>query len=236
MTGLSIAKSLELLLVEPTVTGDDVDAACVHARDLHLAAVCVAPVNVQRAVSALAGTATQVCCVISFPAGHDRVETKLFAVDLARQDGAHRITIALDHAALAAGDVGRVRAEVRAILAHERRAELGAGGGDPYLTVAFETMQHDLERLQLLLDEMHDTGIGFVQVSTGWSGHAITDEHVRRLRDALPDDVGIKAVGGVSTLEDAVGLVNAGAVRVVTGSAIAIALEERRERSESGVL
>jgi deoxyribose-phosphate aldolase len=90
-------------------------------------------------------------------------------------------------------------------------------------------MQYDLELLAPLFDDFHESSVGFVQTSTGWFDHAVTDEHIRHLRGAIPADVGIKAVGGVASLEDADGLVNAGAVRIVTGSAIAIALDEKRQ-------
>jgi deoxyribose-phosphate aldolase len=235
MSGVSIAKTLELLLVEPTVTGTDVDAACRRARELHLASVCVAPVHVARATSELADGDTQVTAAISFPAGHDRVEVKQLAIDLARRDGARRISVALDHSSLATGDVTAAQAELRALLAHEHRAVLGGVVADPYLTVVLETMQYDLESLAPLFDAFHESSIGFVQTSTGWFNHAVTDEHIRHLRRSIPADVGIKAVGGVASLEDAEGLVNAGAVRIVTGSAIAIALDEKRQHEMRSV-
>jgi dihydroorotate dehydrogenase len=53
---------------------------------------------------------------------------------------------------------------------------------------------------------------------------------VRSLREHLPADIAIIAVGGIATLEDATDLVTAGAVRVGSGSAVAIIDQERHAR------
>jgi deoxyribose-phosphate aldolase len=58
----------------------------------------------------------------------------------------------------------------------------------------------------------------------------VTEQHVRGLREHLPPDIAIVAVGGVATLEDAESLVAAGAVRVGSGSAVTIIGQERHAR------
>ena len=45
------------------------------------------------------------------------------------------------------------------------------------------------------------------------------------MREALPEGVGVKAAGGIRTLETAEAMINAGASRIGTGSAVKIMKE-----------
>src|SRR3989338_1211709 len=104
MSGLSIAKSLELSLLRPTVTHEDVRAGCSLALEHHLAAACVYPVHVALAAELLAGTATRVCAAIGFPFGQDTIPGKLVAIEQAQSDGADEMAVMLDHSSIASGD------------------------------------------------------------------------------------------------------------------------------------
>ena len=53
---------------------------------------------------------------------------------------------------------------------------------------------------------------------------------VELMRDALPEQVGVKASGGIRTLEDAEAMINAGASRLGTSSAVRI-LHELEQQS-----
>jgi len=56
-------------------------------------------------------------------------------------------------------------------------------------------------------------------------GTQATVEDVELMREALPEGVGVKASGGIRTLEAAEAMINAGASRVGSGSAIKIMRE-----------
>lgn len=230
MTGLSIAKSLDLLLLQATVTHDDVVAGCALADEYHLASVCVYPVHVARAVAALRGSDTRVCAAIGHPYGQETTATKLVAIEQARAHGAEEISLMLDHSAIVSGDLDAAVHELELVAADAVRASLHSARGTSDLTLAVETTLYDCTALAPLWDVLHESPVGFVQTSGGHQSRAVTEEHVRQLRGLLPTDVAIKAVGGVHELEAATTLLAAGAVRVGTGSAIAIADAERRGR------
>jgi deoxyribose-phosphate aldolase len=103
------------------------------------------------------------------------------------------------------------------------------------LTLVAETTMYDCAELAPLFRRLHDSGVDFLQTSSGHQTRAVTEQHVRELRELLPVDIAVKAVGGVHNLDDAVGLLASGAVRVGSGSAVAIAQQEREQRRERQV-
>lgn len=231
MSGISLAKSLELHLLQPLVTRAEVTAGCERAGAAHLASVCVWPAHVRLAAEVLAGSDTRVRAAIGFPYGQDTAEGKLAACDRALQDGAHELAVMLDHSALGPdGDPLAVREELDRILGHAWWSALNAARGRAELTLVLETTMLDLEPLRQVFERLHDSPAGFIQTGSGHQPRAVTEQHVRGLREHLPPDIAIVAVGGVATLEDATELVAAGAVRVGSGSAAAIIDAERHAR------
>ncbi|MCW2928971.1 MAG: deoxyribose-phosphate aldolase [Thermoleophilia bacterium] len=231
MTGISIAKSLELHLLQPLVTRDEVRAGCLRAADAHLASVCVWPAHVALAASTLAGRDTRVRAAIGFPYGQETASVKLAACDRALADGAHELAVMLDHSALApGGDPAAARVELDQVLQHAWWSALNAARGRAELTVVLETTMLDLRELAPVFERLHDTPAGFLQTGSGHQPRAVTEQHVRALRELLPADIAIVAVGGVAQYDDAEALVTAGAVRVGSGSAIAIIDQERHAR------
>jgi deoxyribose-phosphate aldolase len=230
VSGISIAKSLELTLLGPVTTVDDVRAGCSLAVDANLAAVCVWPAHVRTAAEALVGSATRACAAIAFPYGHDTVEAKLFAIDRAVRDGASELAVLLDPSPLVAGRVDLALEEVERVCSRVSISQLQTTRGRSELTLVLETTLLDCTRLEPLWQAMGEGPVGFLQTSSGHQTRAVTDDHVRSLRDLLPDDVAIKAVGGIHSLADASSLLTSGAVRVGAASAVAIAQQERHER------
>ena len=64
--------------------------------------------------------------------------------------------------------------------------------------------------------------LDFAQTSTGRGPALATVHDVELLRDCLSESVGVKASGGIETLEDVYAMVNAGAGRI--GSPVAVDL------------
>jgi len=241
VTGISIAKSLELHLVQSLVTREQVRAGCERAGEAHLASVCVWPAHVELAAEVLAGSDTRVRAAIGFPYGQDTVPLKLAACDRALVDGAHELAIMLDHSVIGefgahggADAAGAMRDELVRVLQHSWWSALNAARGRAEVTVVLETTMLDLAVTAPVFEALAESPAGFLQTGTGHQHRAVTAEHVRALREQLPADVAIIAVGGIATLEDAAALVSAGAVRVGSGTATAIAEQERHERAARG--
>ena len=65
-------------------------------------------------------------------------------------------------------------------------------------------------------------GAGFVKTSTGFSKSGATVEDVALMRKTVGPKVGVKASGGVRTLEDLRAMIAAGATRIGTSSGVKI--------------
>ena len=105
--------------------------------------------------------------------------------------------------------------------------------------VIFETGYLDDDHILRLCDICSQHQVGFVKTSTGF-GYArqpdgtfaatgATESHVRMMREHCPASVGVKASGGIRTLDDLLRMVEAGANRIGASSTEFI-LREARER------
>ena len=65
-------------------------------------------------------------------------------------------------------------------------------------------------------------GANFIKTSTGFSSYGATEDDVRLIRKSVGPDIGVKASGGVKTLSSLNMLVEAGANRIGTSSALSI--------------
>lgn len=66
-------------------------------------------------------------------------------------------------------------------------------------------------------------GADFVKTSTGMhKAGGATVEHVKIMRETVGDGMGVKAAGGVRTLDDCKAMVKAGANRIGTSGGVAI--------------
>jgi deoxyribose-phosphate aldolase len=72
-----------------------------------------------------------------------------------------------------------------------------------------------------------NAGADFVKTSTGFSSGGATAEDVSLMRAVVGGDIGIKAAGGVRSLEDVKKMVAAGATRIGASASVKI-LEQAR--------
>jgi deoxyribose-phosphate aldolase len=67
-----------------------------------------------------------------------------------------------------------------------------------------------------------EAGASFVKTSTGFAGGGATVEDVKLMRETVGKIFGVKAGGGIRTLEDAIKMIEAGATRLGTSGSIAM--------------
>ena len=78
------------------------------------------------------------------------------------------------------------------------------------------------KELNKLLEYCAETKVDFVKTSTGYSQKSIQPQLVQKMRDSLPDVIGIKASGGIRDYALAKSLVEAGATRLGTSASLDI--------------
>ena len=217
-----LSKTIDQTLVDLRVSAEEVAAICRHARDLHVASVCVLPLHVAVAAEELRGSDVKVCAVIGFPSGRARAATKLAEARAALADGAGELELLVNVGALRAGDARLVRDEL-ASFARKVRMKSANGGRSALLLKAIvgaSQLDDKLKKLAAKIVELAE--FDFAQTSAGHAGPPTTVHDVELLRECLPETVGVKACGGIETLKDVEAMLNAGAGRIGSAAGLEI--------------
>ncbi|MDR3707219.1 MAG: deoxyribose-phosphate aldolase [Capsulimonadaceae bacterium] len=217
------AKMIDHTILRPLATRDDILRACDEAAQRHFASVCIFPCWVGTAARALQESDVKVCTVISFPFGADTRSAKVFAIRNAIANGAKEVDMVMNLSKFKSGDFDGVSRDISesvdAITStaglHDSRRVL--------LKVIIETGVLSDSEKEVASRIVRDAGADFIKTSTGTGcGGAVADD-IRLIRRAIgPTTMGVKASGGIKTVEQAVTLLNAGANRIGTSAGVTI--------------
>lgn len=211
----SLAAVLDQTLLRPTATSQDVLQMCEEAARYRFACVTVNPCWIALAHSALAGTGVPVGSVVGFPLGATLTHSKREEADSALRLGARELDMVIHLGALKDRDNAAVRSDLMAVveLAHNAGATVKA-----ILETCLLTLEEKLRASEICVA----AGVDFLKTSTGFSTGGATVEDVSLLRGVAGGRCGVKAAGGIRTLEDVRDMLEAGASRIGTSSAVPI--------------
>lgn len=210
-----VAKIDHTLLKADARKGDIVQLAN-EAKEYGFASVCVNPVWVETAAEVLKDVPNvKVCTVIGFPLGASAPQVKAFETAQAIADGAKEIDMVINIGALKAGDDDLV---VRDMIGVVEKAE-----GKALVKVILETCLLTPEEIVRACRLAVSAGVDFVKTSTGFSTGGATIEAVALMAKTVGPGIGVKASGGVRSLEDALAMIEAGATRLGSSAGVAIA-------------
>ncbi|WP_217921067.1 deoxyribose-phosphate aldolase [Miltoncostaea oceani] len=224
MRAEDLTKTLDLTVVEPDMTEEDLERFCAAAREHHFAALCTHPRFVPRMAELLKGCDVKSCAVIDFPAGDSTPLERAQQADRAVAEGADEIDVVMNYQAMLRGDFTGVRDDLMRVVRAVRGRAANDARGDVLVKVIIEApvMNDKVKRLACKI--VDDVGADFAKTCTGVTTRA-TVHDVELLRDALPERVGVNACGGVDTLEAVQAMIGAGAARVGTSQALAVMAE-----------
>jgi deoxyribose-phosphate aldolase len=211
----AVAALIDHTLLKPEANSTDIAVLCGEARQWAFACVCVNPYWVRMAAEVLAGSASRVCTVIGFPLGAHVTPTKLAEAERAISDGATELDMVQNIGAFRSGDHDYVREEIRqlASVAHD---------GGAILKVILETCLLSDEQKVAAACLALDAGADFIKTSTGFATAGATVQDVKLMRRTVDSRMGVKASGGVRTLDALRNMVRAGASRIGTSSGVSI--------------
>lgn len=218
---IQVASTIDHTLLRADARRVDIDRLCEEARRYRFATVCVNPRWVAHAASRLSGTEVLVCTVIGFPLGATFGATKAAETDEAVGRGARELDMVVDIGALLDG-------EHRVVLRDIEQVVEAAQGN--LVKVILETAALTDEAKRLGAQLARDAGADFVKTSTGFGPGGATVADVALLRSVVTDSMGVKASGGIRSLEDALAMLDAGADRLGTSAGIRI-VEGQKELS-----
>jgi len=215
-----IAAYIDHTLLKPITTSSDILELCREAVRFGFAAVCIPPFLVKEAVKALAGTSVKTATVIVFPMGYSSVESKLAEIRQAIQDGADELDIVINLIALKNGEWSYLEKEMQALtdLIHAKGKMIKVIVESGLLT------GEELKKCCVMYGKM---GIDFIKTSTGYAEKGASVSDVKAMRNNLPQQVRIKASGGIRHYAFARELIDAGAERLGCSSSLKIIEEEK---------
>ena len=216
-----LAKMIDHTLVKPIATREDIKNLCTEAEKNGFGCVCVNPIYVSLATKLLKETDVKVSSTVGFPLGVTLPEVKAFEACKAAENGAREIDMVINLGALKSGDYEAVKKDIETVMAVKH------SHGDITVKVIIETgLLTDKEKV-LACKIAKEAGADFVKTSTGLVGGA-TVKDVQLMRETVGKDMGVKAAGGIRTLRDALAMIQAGANRIGTSTAVAIIKEFRK--------
>lgn len=216
----NLARMIDHTLLKPEATTDEVKKLCEEAREYEFASVCVNPSFVPLCKELLKGTKVKVCTVIGFPLGATTTETKRFEAEQALQSGAQEIDMVLNVGRLKQGDNEYVFNDVNQIV-------LAAKKYNAVCKVILETaLLTDEEKVRACLI-CKNAKADFVKTSTGFSKGGATVGDVALMRYVVGTAIGVKASGGIRTLEDAEAMIQSGADRIGASASVKIVTGEK---------
>src|ERR671916_2324674 len=219
------AKTVDHTLLKPDATEGEVRRLCQEAAHYHFAAVCVLPCHVRLASRELRGTDVKVATVVSFPFGADATVVKAAAVRDAIQGGASELDVVMNISKFLSGGFAYVAEELASLNGEVSAVAMNNGLNDAVLKIIIEAAYLKDEMKRLAVQIVAASGADFVKTSTGFGPTVATTEDVALLREEAPEGLAVKASGGIRTLEEALGLLNAGASRLGASSSVGIIRE-----------
>ena len=209
-------KYFDHTLLKQDATSEGIRKLCLEAREYDFASVCVNPCFVPLAAELLKGSDVKVCTVIGFPLGAMLPKSKAEEAKDVIEAGAEEVDMVLNVSKCKEGDFDYVRDEI---------ALVKKACGDTLLKVILETCLLTDEEVVKACKAAKAAGADFVKTSTGFSKGGATPHHVRIMRETVGPDMGVKASGGIHTLEEANAVIEAGASRIGASASVAIMKE-----------
>jgi len=223
LTPEQLASMIDHTFLKPFGAAADIEKLCEEALLYRFAMVAVNPAETARCVALLKGSGIRTGAAAGFPLGQSTSETKAFEMRDAISKGAGEIDMVINLRALRSGDGARVLAEIADLAAACRSQGVIS-------KVILETCYLTDDEKRRVCRMACEAGVDFVKTSTGFGAGGATVADVRLMREAVGPKMGVKASGGIRTLDDALAMIRAGATRIGTSSGVALveALRESR--------
>lgn len=203
-----VLKALDHTLLKPEAGEADYRSFFAAVKGIPVASVCIPPNRVAQGRAFFQGE-TKICTVVGFPNGYSTPTVKAFEARKAVEDGADEVDMVLCLGNVIAHDAQSVTDEVWAV----REAV-----PDAVLKVIIESGALTEAQIRWLCDILPSCGPNFLKTSTGFNFPGASLAAVRLMREALPGQIGIKASGGIRTLDEAMAYLAAGATRIGASS------------------
>lgn len=212
---MQLNRYIDHTVLKPTTLITDIEKLCNEAKAYDFAAVCVPPPFVKLAKQLLEGSNTKTATVIGFPFGYSAIEAKIAEILLAMIDGADELDMVINLIALKNNDWQYLANEINHVMPVVKQK-------NKIIKIIIESGVLTDDEIIKCCDLYGAAGIDYLKTSTGYAEKGATIEAVQLFRKHLPDQVKIKASGGIRTYGFAKELVDAGAERLGCSAGVSI--------------
>ncbi|MEI7908935.1 MAG: deoxyribose-phosphate aldolase [Verrucomicrobiota bacterium] len=206
-----IGGMMDHAVLKPNCTDEDIrknaEACMAHG----IGDLCVRPTDVAYAKQLLKGSPVTVACVVGFPHGAARPETKALESRLAIEDGADELDMVMNIGKLLSGDSEFVKNDIAAVVAVARPSNV-------VVKVILETCLLTPEQIAQACELAVAAGADFVKTSTGFNGDGATVEAVQIMLDTVKGRAKVKPSGGIRDWDRAVMFAEMGVQRLGVGA------------------
>ncbi|MFZ1084852.1 MAG: deoxyribose-phosphate aldolase [Terracidiphilus sp.] len=218
MSWQALASVIDHTLLKPDATRQQVRQLCEEAMRYRFACAMVNPVWVPTAVSTLSGSGVFVGAVIGFPLGASLISTLRQEATALLRLGARELDMVLPIGQLKSGNHQAVEHTIHAVavIAHAHGA---------LLKVILETSLLSVAEKLRAAEISIQAGANFIKSSTGFAQGGATTADVELMRGVAGARCGVKASGGIRTLNDVKAMLEAGANRIGASASVTIVRE-----------
>ena len=217
-----LSRMIDHTNLKAEATTDDIKRLCDEAKEYHFASAVFNQVKSPIGAESLKGTDIKACAVISFPLGQTTIESKVFETENALQNGANEIDYVINISEAKEGNWDYIKREMEEIVAVCNKHNVIS-------KVIFENCYLTKEQIAKLCEIASIVKPSFVKTSTGTAASGATVEDIALMSKLTPDDVEVKASGGVRTADDFLNMLRNGATRIGASAGIPI-INEFKER------
>ena len=225
ITKEELAAKIQQTNVNPDATKDDMINLCAEAKEYGFDGVMIPQAWVPLAKKELEGTNIKVCTALGYPMGGSTTAAKVFEAKNVFEMGADELDFMANIGFLKSGMYDEYRDEIRQVVE--------AADGKP-VKIMLEFGMLTQEEKKIAANLAIEAGITYLKNSSGWGkGGKATVEDIKLLKEIAGDKVKVKASGGIKTREDAIALMEAGAVLLGASSGVSIVSGEEDKVNDS---
>ena len=218
MDPCEIASRIDNTLIKPLATESMLLDFCLKSVRYRFNAIYVPQWFLLKAIECVSGV-IGVATVVNFPHGTGSIDVKVKEVKWAVEIGASAVDYVINLGKAAEGDYDYLEKEARAIK---------DAAGKVIVKAIIEIENFSPKEVEKIVESLISGGVDYIKTSTGYGKRGVKVDDVILLKNIIGDRAGIKAAGGVRTLDQAVSLFEAGADLIGTSSGINIVEEAVR--------
>jgi deoxyribose-phosphate aldolase len=210
---MELNRLIDHTLLKADALPSEIVTLCKEAKEHNFKSVCINTGFVALAAQELKGSNVLVCTVVGFPLGAMSTPAKGFETKQAIHDGAQEIDMVINISRLKAKDYDYVLNDITEVVKNASGKTVKV-----IIETSLLTQEEKIKACELTLQAKAN----FVKTSTGFSTGGATVEDIALMRKIVGPEFGVKASGGVRSLEDMNKMVEAGATRIGTSSGVKI--------------